>query len=119
MSKIILSAIVENISTRSDGTFKIVIGTNEIDKQSVSELFELRNTFCKLLLTSNNITPLDDKLIDELKIKDGKKVKTKSQRLRAVLYREWEQQGLQIEFDTYYDTIMEGYIEKHKANLDQ
>ncbi len=117
--KVVGSGIIEKIETRSDNSVKLIIGTQEIDSSEASKIFELRNKFVKYILTDSNISPLDEKLIDELKIKDGKRVKTKSQRLRAVLYREWEQQGLQIEFDQYYDTIMEGYIEKHKANLEQ
>ncbi len=119
MSKIVISAIVENISTRADNTFKIVIGAQEIDKQQVSDLFELRNQYVKILLSNNNITPLDDKLIDEVKIQDGKRVKTKSQRYRAIQYILWEQSGSQLDFDTYYNNHMEEIIQSEKNKINE
>lgn len=118
MSKIVLGVIVESIATRADNSFKIVVGTQEIDRTQVADLFELVNKFSKMLLSTNNISPLEETLIDEQKLKDGKKVKTKSQRLRAVLYRVWEIAETPLAFDEFYDAEMEKYIDMNKQKLD-
>lgn len=118
MSKIVLGAIVEGLSTRNDGSFKIVIGTQEIDKSHVGELFGLTNKFCKVLITDNNISPIEEELIDATEMKSGKKSKSQSQRLRSVLFRVHEQQKPAIEFDDWYKSELERIIDHYKAKLD-
>lgn len=117
--KIVLASILENISTRSDGSVKLTLGTQEMDETNAAQLFGLRNKFVKVLLSDSNITPLEESLIDETKIHDGKKVKTKSQRLRAVLFKLHEQEGGNSEtFDIFYDEKMEKIIEQIKSRLE-
>ena len=112
------TGILEGIRTRNDGSLVFTVATQEIGSTEAARLFELRNKFLKYLLTDENISPLDEKLIDELKLKDGKKVKTKSQRLRAVLFRVWEQKETGLSFDEFYDGEMEKHIENYKQTLD-
>jgi hypothetical protein len=118
VSKIILGSVIENISTRQDGSFKIVIGTQEIDKSQVSDLFEMRNKFCKVLFSSSNITDLEAVTVDSESLV-GTKKKSPSQRLRAVLYRLWEASGYQVDFDGFYQAEMERIIEGVKEKLNQ
>lgn len=118
MAKIILGATVEHISTRQDNSFKVVIGANEIDKSQVSELFDMRNKYCKVFISDNNISELEEKLIDEQRLVSGKKVKTKSQRMRSVLFKLHESQGgIPENFDAFYDEKMESMIEQIKGRL--
>lgn len=116
--KIILACTVESISTRQDGTIKVSLGTQEIDSTQAASIFSLRGKFCKTLLTDSNIQPLEEKLIEETKIQDGKKIKTQSQRLRAVLFRCWEAGGQIGEFDQFYNSETEKIIEHYKKKLD-
>lgn len=116
--KLIMEAIVESIASRQDRTIKVTIGTQEVDSDIAAKLFHFRGNYIKLLISDSNISPMEEALIDETKIKDGRKVKTKSQRLRAVLYRLWEQNGSNGEFDLFYDNYMEGLIENIKSQLD-
>ena len=118
MSKIVLSGTLEGISTRHDKTFKIVFGAQEIDKSHVSELFEMVNNYCKILISDTNISAPEEILIDEVKIQDGRKLKTKSQRLRAVLFRYFEQVKPDVEFEKFYDEKMEALIEHFKSKLE-
>lgn len=117
MSKIILGAVVEGISTRSDGSFKIVIGTQEIERSQVADLFALTNKFCKVLVTDANINPIEEKLIENERLMGGKKAKTQAQRLKSVLFRVHEQQGLSQEFDQFYHSEMEKLIDQYKDSL--
>jgi hypothetical protein len=117
VTKIILGAILEGISTRSDGTFKVVIGTQEIDKSKVADLFSLVNKYSKILVTDNNVIgDLDEGLVEGLKVAAKKGTKSRSQRLRNVIYRLWEQQG-HGEFEPFYDNQMEQLIDGYKEQL--
>jgi hypothetical protein len=118
MSKIILGAVVEGISTRSDGSFKIVIGTQEIDRSQVADLFSLTNKFCKVLITDTNISSIEEKLIENEKLQGGKKAKTPAQKLRNVLFRVHEQQGLTQEFEQFYNNEMERITDQYKETLE-
>lgn len=116
--KIVLSAVLENLSTRNDGSIKLVFATQEMDSAMAGQVFQFRNKFCKVLISDSNITPLEEKLIDEENVQDGKKIKTQSQRLRAVLFRLHEQTSPQIDFDTWYKEKMESIIEHYKTKLE-
>jgi hypothetical protein len=116
--KIILSGTIESISTRQDGTIKFVFGTQELDSSQAGQLFQLRNKYAKCLLSDTNITPIEENIINEEIIKDGRKVKTQSQRLRAVLYRCWETSPQVQDFDQYYNTETEKIIEHFKKKLE-
>lgn len=116
--KIILSGLLENISTRNDGTIKFTFGCNEMDASQAGQLFQLRGKFSKCLISDSNITEMETKLIDEQQIENTNKVKKPSQRLRATLYRVWEQSKSEQDFDTYYNNQMEILINHFKAKLD-
>ena len=53
-----------------------------------------------------------------LKVDKELNQKTPSQRLRWVLFRLWEQEGNQGDFEAYYRTKMEGLIDFLKRKLD-
>lgn len=44
--------------------------------------------------------------------------KSSAQRLRAVLYRLWEKRGRNGEFEKYYQTSMEKFINRIKKELE-
>lgn len=118
--KIVLTGLLENISTRQDGSVKLTIGSQEMDSTEAGNLFVLRNKFLKVLLSDNNISPMEETLIDEQKLKDGKKVKTKSQRLRAVLYVYAKESGKpEEEFEGFYEEQMDKFINHIKRKIDE
>lgn len=116
MSKIIIEAIVEAISSKVDGTVSIKIGTQELDSSNAGSLFSLRGKFIKVLLSDSNITTLESELVDSTQLVSGKKNKTPSQRLRAVLFRLSEQQ--QQEFEQFYNNELEKIITHYKSKLE-
>ena len=116
--KLIISATVEGISTRQDGTVSIKIGSQELDSSHAANLFEFRNKFVKVLISDNGITAPEEALINETKLQDGRKIKTKSARLRATLFRVWEANGMEGEFDAYYNTELEKLIDHYKKKLE-
>lgn len=118
--KIILEAQIENISSKVDKSVSIRIGTQELDPSKAGELFSMRGQLVKVLLSDSNITTLEAELVDSTGlVHEGKKNKTPSQRLRAVLYRINEANGGDEEsFKTFYEAEMNRVIEHYKAKLD-
>lgn len=116
--KIILAGVIENISTRMDNTVKVTFGIQEMDSSNMGQLFELRNKFVKCLFSDSQITDPEAAAIDSASLVGSKK-RSQSQRLRAVLFRVFEQTGYQIDFDGWYQNELEKIIEHYKAKLNQ
>lgn len=89
---VLLSAQVENITTRKDRTLKIVIGTQEIDSKKMAELMSLNQNLAHVYINSTNITPEQVEVVDsaEKEVIEGTG-KSQSQRIRAILYKLWVQ----------------------------
>ena len=114
--KLVITGTVESLSTRQDNTVVVKFGTQEMESSEAGKLFHFRNKYCKLLLTDDNISELESELVAASAIKSSKQ-KTPSQRMRAVLFRVFEQTGLEIDFEQYYVTEMERIIEHYKSKL--
>lgn len=116
--KIVLAGIVESLNTRVDGSVKVVFSTQELDPSKGGELFQLRGKYCKCLLSDNNISNVEEEVLDKAQMAKTGKQKTPSQRLRSVLYILWQQSGVSIPFDDFYKTEVDGIIESIKSKLD-
>lgn len=116
--KIVLSGVLEGLSTRNDGSVKVAFVTQELDPSTGGQLFQLRNKFVKCLISDSNISPIEEELVDSTELKGGKKAKSQSQRLRAVLYRVHEQQGIPLDFETWYNSELETIIEQYRNTLE-
>jgi len=116
--KIILSGIVEGINTRADGSVKVVFGTQELQSKAAGDLFQLRGKMIKCLLSDTNISEEQVKEVEQTELERAEKVKTQSQRLRNVLYRQWEQNGKQVKWEEYYRNSMEAMITSVKQTLE-
>lgn len=116
---ILLAAIVEGVSTRRDGTLKISLGCNEMSQSKAGELLTMQNKICAVYISKKETVP--QSVLDQV---DGVDVdmpgRTKSQRMRAVLFRIWEldKEGHKT-FESYYAWRMEKMIGDLKAHLDQ
>lgn len=116
--KIVIAGILEGMRTRADKTVALTFGTQEIDSSVAGNLFQMRGQFGKLLFSDTNITAPEEAIMDSTEIQDTRKIKTPSQRLRAVLFRVHEQSGGDKEkFDEWYKIEMERIIEHYKAKL--
>lgn len=117
--KIIIDCTIEAISSRVDGTINVKIGTQELDSTNAGNLFALRGKYCKVLISDSNISELEAELVDAQALVAGKKMKTPSQRLRAVLYRlrEQENEGDVTDFDNWYGLEMNKIIDHYKSKL--
>ena len=116
--KLIFESIVDGISTLKDGSLKVTLSTQEVSNDTAASLFAFRNKFCKVLISDSNITTLESELVDNTQIAAGKKPKSESQRLRAVLFRVHENSNSELDFELFYKTEMNKIIEHYKSKLD-
>jgi hypothetical protein len=113
----IISAYVENFSTRKDSTVKIVLSTQELSKERAGELFSYQNKLITCLLKEGEIQPDELKLVDQIDPLDSHG-KSQSQRIRntlAVLFKQ-DTQGY-TDFDSFYKAKTEAYIEHLKKHI--
>ena len=116
---LLLAAIIENVSTRRDSTIKITLGCQEMSSSKSGELITMQNKVAAVYISLKETIP--QKVLDTV---DNVDVdipgKTKSQRLRAVLFRIWEleKEGHKT-FESYYAQKMEQHITELKSHLDQ
>lgn len=116
MNGLLLPTYVENITTRKDKTVKITLGTQELSPGKAGELFDLMN---KLAITYICPKGVDQKEIDQVDRLDPEfEGKTQSQRIRSVLFKLFQQdnEGFK-DFDNYYKSKTEKYIEHLKAKI--
>lgn len=115
---LLLAAIVENVSTRKDGTLKIVFGCQEMGSSKSGELVSMQNKVVALYISQKETIP--QSVLDHVDSVDvDMPGKTKSQRQRAVLYRIWElQKEGHKTFESYYSAKMESHINDLKSVLE-
>lgn len=116
MNGILLSAMIENITTRKDRSVKVTIGTQELSQGKAGELFTLLNNLAVVYISPKEI---DQKEVDQVDRLDPElEGKTQSQRIRNVLYKLFIQdhEGHK-DFDTYYKAKTEMYIEHLKSKI--
>lgn len=112
----LLSAIVENITSRKDRSVKLVIGTQEVSPNEAGQVFQYLHQLVTVYICPASI---DNREIDQIdKIEPELNNKSQSQRIRAVLYI-WFSQGNQgfKTFDEFYKAKTEQYIEHIKTKL--
>lgn len=118
MDKIILlPAQLTGIRTRVDRTLSLTFSTPEISPQKAGQLMGLNQCMTYLAIKPETFRDEEIRALEELKAEDTGG-KTPSQRLRAVLFRLWEQDpGGFASFTLFYDHHMERFIENLKNRL--
>lgn len=115
MSKFNTASVIESVSTRADGTIKIVIGTQETSPEQMAALFALKGGQGWFLFSENKIQEQD---IPEEPSPEFKSDKSPSERLRAVLYVYWQTNtAMKKPFNTWYKDWIEGKIKEIKDYL--
>jgi hypothetical protein len=99
-------------------SLRIIVDTMEtISGEAMERLFALYN---KPGWMTFNVRPIEAQdIIDLPPVKAQAGQKTPSQRLRAVLYRVWQQDGKGFaDFEAYYQAMMEKLIEFYKGKIE-
>lgn len=106
---------VTSLATKVDGSIKITLETREFSAADSALLFELRGQEAWAVIAPSEVKEVN---VPGEKPDPALGTKTPSQRLRAVIYRYWEQQGKGGDFETYYRNTLEKYINQVKDKLE-
>ena len=115
---ILISGQIEALSTRKDKTIKIIFGSQELSPNEFTELFKLNQAFCYVGIKEEPFIKDEVSLLDNLRT-DLDNLKTPSQRLRGILFRNFEQDNKGYkDFNSYYIAEMELISNHYKSKLD-
>lgn len=116
MKGILISAIIEGVSTRKDNTIRVVFGTQEMTPNKAGELIGLSNKLSAIYISAQEISQTEIDQVDS--VDPDLPGKTQSQRLRGVLFLLYEQtnDGFTT-FDAYYKHHTEKVIEHFKQKI--
>ena len=118
---VIFEGGVNKVSTLADGTLSINIHTQELPEETMMRVFSLRKSPGMVLISSDDISKAEQEEVEKFTTDfEVGKTKTASQRLRAVLYRVWEQEGEPRgykDFAVFYSSYMERIINEYKSLL--
>lgn len=112
-----LPVIFSGIRSRVDRTYTLSFSTREMTGESAADLLRMQQDECWLLIAPSE-KDIDNAEVPQDKPEVGMTSKTPSQRLRASLFVLYKQAGIQDDFESYYRTQMERFIDVVKSNLD-
>lgn len=114
-----IPVIFDSYRSLKDKTLKITFETSEVSPQQIGDLAQCQNQYGYLAFKVEPFTDTEKETIEALKTDFEDTGKTPGQRLRAVLYRNWEKSndGYKTFFD-YYNAKMETLIDHFKGKLD-
>ena len=124
---VIFDGGVETIATRADGSIKVVVGSQELNSETMTRLFDLRRKVGYVLISTKEISQEQIDAVETSTSNMEFSEKTPSQRLRGVLYVMWEKtqpkendQGIEkfIDFDLFYKRKLNEIINHYKKQLD-
>ena len=115
---IIIPSILESYRSLKDKTLKINFETNELNSQELLGIVENLGSYGYLAFKKEPFSEKERQQIESIETNLEDSVKTPSQRLRAVLYRNYERdsQGFKS-FATYYEHNMEIILNHFKNKL--
>jgi hypothetical protein len=116
---LITGAILSSYQSLKDKTLKLVFETNEPTPEQIVEVAKLSQSFGFLAFKKDDFKQDEKEMLDNLESDYEDKGKSKSQRLRGVLYRNYEfkDEGYKT-FSDYYASKMENLINHFKGKLD-
>lgn len=118
MNGLLLPGMVTSIRSLKDGSISLLIETQELTPSKAGEVFSLRGKLIAMYLSPKET--IAQREIDQIDAVDvDLPGKTKSQRVRNVLYRIWElQPDGHKTFESYYNFQMEKHITDLKSVLE-
>jgi len=111
-----IPSYIHKIETTTDKGLKLTVYTQEISPETKKDLFELLDKLGWLVFATAKVEPEDLVNLPEIK-PEFRDDKTPSQRLRAILFVYWEQNGSKGNFDDFYKDYIEKIIENIKGKL--
>lgn len=115
---ILLAAQIEGLASRKDKTVRLTLGTQELSPNKAAEIFQLNQKFCYVAIKEENFQAEEVDEIENLQAELETK-KTPSQRLRGILFVNYQQnsEGYK-DFATYYLAKMDKICNHFKNKLE-
>lgn len=115
---IIIPAILQNLRTLSDKTFKLTFDTNEPTPEQIVAISTSIQTFGYLAFKTETFKEREKEAIAALETSYEDNAKTHSKRLRNTLYRLWEHENNGFkDFDSFYKYKMDEIIKHLQSKL--
>jgi len=116
---IIIPAILESFRSLKDRTYKLTFETNELTPENMVGLNESLGEFGFLAFKKDAFKQSEKDTLNKLETDFDNPKKSKSQRLRAVLYLNWQKnsEGFKSQ-EQHYDYYLEKFIDHMKSKLD-
>ena len=110
---VLTTGIINGFRVLQDRTVRLTFDLQEItDPVKLAEIVSLNGKFSKVLISDENIIKEVSDVVEALEVEEEGR-KSESQRLRAVLYRLWEQDNDGIEdFSLFYRSRMDRLIDQ-------
>lgn len=117
-NKILIPAILTRYSPLRDKSWSVSLNINEPTAEQKVIIDQMFQNPIYVMMKDGEFKKEEQSLIDSLEAKEAN-LKTKSQRLRNVLYRIWEQFHKDKMTDKeFYEAEMERIISHYKSKLD-
>lgn len=113
MKVIKTDAIINGIRSKVDRSLGITLSTPELTTEERAEFMNLQGVNLHVLFE-----PADSVPAEVYEVKKELNQKTQGQRIRAVLFILWKQEGEPGEFEDYYRNKTEQYIEFLKGKIE-
>lgn len=112
MKAIKVNVIITGIRSKVDRSLGLTLSTPELTTDERAEFMNLQGINCEAIFN-----PLEEK-VNLIEVKGETETKTQSQRLRAVIFLLWKQDGEKGTFEDFYRSKMETIIEHFKSKLE-
>jgi hypothetical protein len=116
--KILCPAVLDGYSRRKDRSVSIRLITQEKTSQEIMRIDEMVDQYGILYFRGQEkMNESEVKELDRIELDVYDNPKTQSQRLRAVLFLNWKQEGAEGNFKKYYKQKTEQVIQHFKSKL--
>ncbi len=113
-----LPVLINQISSKVDGSVKVVLETRELNSDHAAKLFGLRGKEAWAVLAAQELSEAD---IPTAPVDTELQTKTTSQRLRSRLFVYYSKalNGSPGEFNAWYDRYVDNWGQKHLDKIPQ
>lgn len=115
---VLTTGVINGFRVLQDRTVRLTFDLQEItDPAKLAEIVSLNGKFSKVLISDENIIKEVSDVVENMEVEEEGR-KSESQRMRAVLYRLWEQDPDGIDdFSLFYRSRMDRLIDQIKDKL--
>ena len=111
-----VAGVISKVTTLADNTTRFQVDAQEAPPEVMAEMFAMKGKIGWFIFAEKPITAVEVADLPEIRME--KHERHPSERLRSVLYVQWNQKKIQEPFSTWYTARIEEMINTIKATLD-